>query len=178
MVSIYVAVIFVVILGILGVRYIAKVVKGTVNRDYKYHINLHKEGYRRAEFPMVKVKIRNKYKFFIVDSGANTNMIARSSYKEIVGDGAIKSSSSVEVSGIGTSEGASASSPVVLETINVGEDGFEEEFCILSDWDHTKDMVEKLSGIAVVGVLGAPFCKTAKWVIDFDKLVIWVKNSN
>ena len=177
MVIIYVWLLIIAIIIIIGIGFIGKSIKNTINRDYKYQIKLHKEGYRRSNFPIVKVKLRNKYYFFIVDSGANMNLIAKSCYKDIVGNGQIEASKQMDIKGIGSSEETITSTPIVLETVEIESDSFKEEFGILDSWEYTRREVSKVSGLNIVGVLGAPFCNTAKWVLDFEELIIWVKKS-
>lgn len=178
MVIIYIWLALVLTIVVGGFYLIYTSISNTFNRDFKYQINLHKEGFRRSQFPIVKVKIRDSYKFFIVDSGANINMMSKSCYKEIVGKGSIKGSKPMQVSGIGSESSDANIMPMVLETIKVGDDSFEEEFGILDSWEHAREQAAKASGLPIVGVLGSPFCKTAKWVIDFEELVIWVKRPN
>jgi hypothetical protein len=65
--------------------------------------------------------------------------------------------------------------PVVEDTISIGRDRFVEYFTISDDWDFARKQISDVAGVDIVGILGSPFFKKAKWVLDFEELVIWVK---
>lgn len=154
--------------------YIVKAIKKSINRDYKYSINIYKRGFEKGDLPLIKLKIRNKYKYFLIDTGANINMIAHDSYKDIVGKGEVHMVDSVTVSGVNSTD-KSAPIPVVEEVISTGKSKFTEKFSINKEWEFTRKTISANAGVDIVGILGSPFFKSAKWVLDLDELVVWVR---
>lgn len=79
----------------------------------------------KTSFPLIKLRIRNKYRYFLIDTGANINLISKTAYKSIVGKGQVKLVDNNVVSGMGTTEITNAV-PVVEDTISIGRDRFVE----------------------------------------------------
>lgn len=157
-----------------GFTIIYKAIKNNINTNYRYSINLYKEGFDKTNFPLIKLRIRNKYRYFLIDTGANINLISKTAYKSIVGKGQVKLVDNNVVSGMGTTETTNAV-PVIEDTISVGRDRFVEHFTISDDWDFARKQISDVAGVDIVGILGSKFFKKAKWVLDFEELVIWVK---
>lgn len=146
-----------------------------IHRDFISSIEMHKEGMKRTKFPIIKIKIRNKYKFFLVDTGANVNILDINEYEKIVGDGEVfASDESYSITGVDT-VGNSVPSPTVIEEIDVNGNIYVENFCVLDTWTLAKDQISKISGLPIVGILGTSFFIKAKCSIDFDNSIIWIK---
>lgn len=143
------------------------------NSPYKYSVNIHKGGFKKTKFPMIKLRIRGKYRYFLVDTGANVNLMDLESYGEIVGDGQVKQVDNGAVAGLGSEESVHAA--IVEEDIVIAREKFTEEFLINDQWKFSREQIVKGSGINVVGILGSGFFERAKWMIDFENLIIWAK---
>lgn len=165
---------FVIMIIVGGFIFIYRTIKNNINTNYRYSINLYKEGFDKTSFPLIKLRIRNKYRYFLIDTGANINLISKTAYKSIVGKGQVKLVDSNVVSGMGTTETTDAV-PVIEDTISVGRDKFVEHFTISDDWDFARKQISDVAEVDIVGILGSKFFKRAKWVLDFEELVIWVK---
>lgn len=170
--SLWLLCVIIIIVG--GFIFIYKTIKNNINTNYRYSINLYKEGFNKTNFPLIKLRIRNKYRYFLIDTGANINLISKTAYKSIVGKGQVKLVDNNVVSGMGTTETTDAV-PVVEDAISVGRDRFIEHFTISDDWDFARKQISDAAEVDIVGILGSKFFKRAKWVLDFEELVIWVK---
>lgn len=169
----------VLVLGIIGCvgSMILKSINSTLNRDYKYAINIDKKGFKLSNLPFIKLKIRGKYRYFLIDSGASVNLLSE---KAMLKDSNFKDTANVigsdSVLGVGSSsEDTPITIPIVEETISFKGDKFKEEFRLSDSWESIRDAVRKESGIEVYGLLGSPFIAKAKWVLDLEDLVVWVR---
>ena len=166
----------IIVLGIIGAGFwgIYSSIKNSLKNDYKYCINLHKVGFEKTNYPIIKMKIRNKYKYFLLDSGANINALSKDVLTSIMKkEDSLKIVGNGQVLGIGATEDVAI--PVIEETISVGRDKFVENFLVSEDWETTRKYISDNCGVEVIGLLGSEFFQKARWLIDFDNLVIWVK---
>lgn len=152
-----------------------KQIKGCLDREFKYCINIHKEGFDKLKAPLIKMKIKNKYKYFLVDSGATHNILSKEAFKSISKkDDEVKIVDNIAILGVNGGD-TNKAVPVIEETISVGRDKFVENFLVSEDWETTRKYISDNCGVEVIGLLGSEFFQKARWLIDFDNLVIWVK---
>lgn len=164
------------VLGIIGVGFWQMIshIKRCIDRDYKYCINIHKEGFEKLKAPLIKMKIKGKYKYFLVDSGAAKNLISKKAFQSISKEGdEVKIVDNVHILGVSGKEDKAV--PVIEETISVGRDKFVQNFMVSEEWETTREYIHDTCGIEIIGLLGSEFFQKARWLIDFDNLVIWVK---
>lgn len=158
---------------IIGSRFILKKTYKSIKDEYKYYINF-KGDFKNSNIPIIKLKIRGKYKYFLLDSGANINILSKEMLPTIM-----KQSDNIKVVGdksvVGIGSNCEDPAFVISETISIGKDKYEENFTVLDNWENSRREISKLSNIQVIGILGAEFFKKSKWMIDFDKHVVWVK---
>lgn len=167
----------VIVLGIIGTALYQIVisVKKVINKDFKYCINIHKEGFDKLKVPLIKMRIKNKYKYFLVDSGATHNVLSKESFKNISKkEDEVKIVDNLAILGISGGD-ENKTMPVIEEVISIGRDKFTQNFIVSENWEATKKYISDNCGIEVIGLLGSEFFQKARWVIDFDNLVIWVK---
>lgn len=174
MIGIYVWLAVVSIIIIMSTWAMIRAISKNINNEFKYSINFHKEGFKRTNFPIIKIKIRGKYRYFLVDSGANINVIDYECYKELVGDGAVVFKGDCGISGVGT-QSKETDTPIIEDTFQVNSDKFTEEFSLMKDWAFAREQVSSASGLNIIGILGSDFFTRAKWMLDFEDLIIWVK---
>ncbi len=151
-----------------------RTISKNINNDFKYSIDFHKEGFKRTNFPIIKIKIRGKFRYFLVDSGANINVIDYESYRTLVGESEVHFKGDCGISGVGTAEKEETVS-IIEDTIQINSDKFTEEFSLMKDWSLARDKISTASGLNIVGILGSEFFTRAKWMLDFEDLIIWVK---
>lgn len=166
----------IIVLGIIGMGFwgIYSSINNSLKNDYKYCINLHKVGFEKTNYPIIKMKIRNKYKYFLLDSGANINALSQEVLSSIMKkEDSLKIVGNGQILGIGATDNVAI--PIIEENISVGRDKFIEEFRVVDNWETTRKAMSQAAGVEIVGLLGAEFFKRAKWVLDFESLVVWVK---
>jgi hypothetical protein len=164
----------VILLILVGFYFIVKKLNKSNSIDYKYKIDFNKVGFENTDYPLIKLKIRGKYKHFLLDSGANINAISFKAMKSLVKeDELLEIVGNNKISGI---EGESQESyQVIRETISINKDKFTEPFSLMTSWESLRSQISKAAKVDVIGLLGSEFFSKAKWVLDFDKLVVWVK---
>lgn len=161
------------IISVGGFYKIYKTIKETIDRDYKYSINFDEVGFSKGNYPVVKFKIRNKYKYFLLDSGAGGNIIAKEALSSIMSNSdTIKIVDKGIITGVG---GGEEVTPIIEEQISIGRDKFIETFRITDTMGDVRKLMKETSGLDIIGVIGSEFFNKSKWVLDFDNLVIWVK---
>lgn len=179
MIGLYIWAILILIIIGLGFYYIRRSLliafKNTINRDISGSVDIHKEGYNRSKFPIIKAKIRGKYKYFLVDTGANVNILDYNLYQELVNGEIIYSSNTkIKITGPGTA-GEPEDVSIVTEDVTIKDITIKIEFALNKAWEEARKQVSNSSGLPIIGILGSEFCNDSKWMIDFDNLIIWVK---
>jgi len=154
---------------------------------YKYKLKISGDGINKASYPLIEVELNGVKKIFMIDTGADANIIADQDYRnnEMLKDLPVKRESHI----IGVSshfvcphcnknivfEAVNGTIPVVEMDIKIGEETFTDEFIITSNWGAIQNEIEERCGIKPFGLLGATLFNKAKLVIDFDELIVWKK---
>jgi hypothetical protein len=156
-----------------GFYSIYKVLNRTLNRDYKYCINIHKEAFMKSKCPFIKIKIRGVEKWFLIDTGAQFNLINDGDLDDIYKpEDMLKIVDEMHVVGtVGHKEKQS----VLEETIEVGGEEFVQRFSVADMSTGCKPVIDQSTGLKMTGILGAEFFNEVGWLIDMDSLVICAK---
>lgn len=128
----------------------------------------HKKG---AKFPLIKVKVNDRICSFLLDTGANVNIINEKVFDEINQDGTFKLDKS---EGIITGKGMMESPGTTTLSFKYRTKKFEQEFDVI-DMSEAFNGIKEDTGINIDGILGDGFFQEYQWVIDFEKLVTWVR---
>lgn len=167
--------IFVLLTIFLLFKNIIKTINNTMNREFKYSINFNKDSFNKTNYPLIKVRIKDKYKYFLVDTGANTNIVSSTIMDTLYKNtDQIKVVGNTKILGVGDNSNSN-SSPIIEETIHIQGEKFIETFNVISSWEEARLAISDACKIDVVGILGSEFFKKSKWVIDFEQCIIWVK---
>lgn len=124
-------------------------------------------GLNKTKLPIIPVEIKGKHLCFIIDTGSTCSLIDSNVveyFKDIatpVGD--------YNISGI---DGTKHKVDVVALPFSFEGQSYSPKFCVKPLLEAFKD-IEAESGIQVHGLLGTDFLMENKWIIDFDKLVIF-----
>lgn len=180
MIALYIWLVFV--LGIIYIglsRFRTSVLKSISGISaYSSAIEIHKKGFERSHFPIIKAVIRGKSRYFLVDTGANHNMIDLGEYTKIIGDSEIDVKGSMNMVGIGsTADAPPIKYNCIEDTVIIGPNEYNVSFAIGDSWETAKDAVANQSGLPLIGIIGSEFIDSAGWVIDYSNLMIWVKDS-
>lgn len=142
-------------------------------KQYKYAISF-KKNYK-GKVPLVKVKLGKNYYYLVVDSGASINML----------DGKIVESMEKEIfiptdnqKVIETASQAFTGKTVIASPA-IGRHKFTDtEFVVSTElYKALETIQEKIdSKIPIIGLIGSGFLEKYAWSIDFDEMVIWIKN--
>lgn len=174
-----------VVLGILlmGLAFMMIHIKNTISKEFKYHFEafkfkINKEGdiipllqydFSKSGIPIIEVKInKNSYKFML-DSGANVNILDKRVFDTL------ENIETSESSGLTTANGDITGNNIKAKIqFKQKQKKFIEDFEIF-DMSGPFDSIESRDGVKINGILGSNFFKTHCWTIDFENLVVWIK---
>lgn len=156
---------------ITGISVIVKDVQNSILKDYKYCINFNRIAHKNTNYPIIQLKIRDTEQYFLLDTGANVNIIATDALSSFMSEkDTIKIVGESNVLGVSGEQLESQS--VIEEKIIIDDEEFVEEFRIIK-WEEARKHISDLSGLNIIGILGSDFFTKNKWLIDFSNLVIW-----
>lgn len=146
-----------------------------------------KNSYKGTKVPLIKLKIRNKFCYFLVDTGANTSIIDARYYNSLPDD--IKQlavEENVQITGIGdgidNQDGKdkvirrqSQTQSIVLDA-SFGPYKYDNTIFIIADLRAPFMQLERVLQEPVIGLLGTDFIKQYQWIIDFKSMSIIMQN--
>ena len=106
--------------------------------------------YTHTQIPIINVEINNTTHYFVIDTGANTNVLNESMAKTLP---LTYTSSNEKILGL---NGSKHSTEEVYLTMNINSHEYSDYFSIL-DIDPVLSRIKFESGITVSGLLGTPF---------------------
>jgi len=181
---IYCVILAVVLIGFGG--FSVKHIINTVDKQFQYYMNVFKkdtnvyqfcEDFKKyttkngTKFPIINMKIGDKKCVFLLDTGADTNILDKSMF-DIIND---KNQYKLLPSdGIIFGNGLSLTPGVTHLNFSYKTIKFEQDFEVV-DMHEAFDSIKKDTTIKLNGILGDKFFQEYQWIIDFEKLVIWVK---
>ena len=155
-----------------------------IKKHFKYHIDaleikinrkgekfpIIKEDFDKSGIPIIKVKIKGKDYKFMLDSGANVNVIDSRLLEEIK-----EENTEIQASnGMTVASGDMNAGGVMPLTFKHKNKTFTEDFELL-DMSDAFNSIAQRDGVELHGILGSKFFNKHKWSIDFEDLVIWIK---
>lgn len=147
-------------------------IRDLINRIHtqSFECTSFKELYDKAKMPIVPLIIFGKTYHFIIDTGADLNLI-RTSFANNLPEGFLYEIEGSSVTGAGgdvsTSQGAD---------LEVEFEGYDFNVNVeVMPIDNALDLVGSKAGIEIIGILGNPFLHDNKWMLDFSKKLIWTK---
>lgn len=180
-----IAVIICVLVGLGAIIYWAtnKIIN-TLQLFQKYSIQVFKEdnkgvisfrdAFDKSEMPVITLFMEGVPLNFLVDSGANLNLLDKQIFDNIFPDkvdAGIKYN--VAAAGGELKDLGSHKLEFLIECDKYIEK-CQDEFCIM-DLSGTFGSIYDTTGLQLHGVLGARFFVQNQWRLDFDNLIIWLK---
>lgn len=142
-----------------------------IKYDNMYKISFgHK--FKKFKAPFIKLKIKDKFYYFLVDSGAELNVITQNYNDLLPTDSYTLKSTSVKVASIHSTE---TINQALSLNLSFGCDHYNNTIFTIADISQYTEIVKNNIDIDVIGILGTPFFEKYKWSIDFDKRCIWVR---
>lgn len=127
-----------------------------------------RESMNLTELPVVTFYNGNRKLNFLLDTGSNVSYINKSIIDSLKYDNV---EDKVDVIGV---EGNKIPAESCKMTIFYNKHKFEENFNII-DLDNAFDTIKQESGVQIHGILGSLFFEKYKYVIDFSKLIAYMK---
>lgn len=142
-----------------------------IQSDNMYKISFgHK--FKKFKAPLIKLKIKDKFYYFLVDSGAELNVITQNYSDILPTDSYTLKPTSVKVSSIHSTQ---IINQALSLNLSFGYEHYNDTLFTIANISQYTKIVKNNIGIDVIGILGTPFFEKYKWSIDFDKRCIWVK---
>ena len=162
---------------------VAKEISRSNNNGDKYRSNILKnynsvkidETLRKAGYAILTFTVNKKKYNFLLDTGSAVNMVDHSALKRMVDSGyeLLPPEEDYLISGIGgESEKAESYSLGIRYNKIVYRDSF-----VVKDLSTIFGTIYDQTGYSIDGLLGMPFFDKNQWIFDFEKNVIWIKNS-
>lgn len=137
-------------------------------------------GFVLSGIPLIKVKIKENYYYFLLDSGASNSLIDAKFNKDLnlgkvrksrISTNVVTANGNVELKGK-TKINISVENLEFVQTFNIYNlEGLTESI--------EKDQLHFTKGefnfLPMIGVLGCDFMHKHKWILDFDECVVWAK---
>lgn len=117
--------------------------------------------------PLLIVKAQAKYLCFLLDTGSNINVLDRrvAEFFQLP-----KSTDKQQQFGI---DGTLQTSDIVELAFSLEEREYKADFSVM-DLSSAFGKVEEESGIQIHGLLGCSFMEQQKWILDFEKLCLFI----
>lgn len=132
-----------------------------------------KSSVETIKLPILTSEIEGKTYNFLVDSGANVNIISKEAI-DMIQDKIILEKTEKII----TIEAKSKEDRNVCSiSFSVKGNIFSDKF-IISDRFVSLDSIERNYGIKIDGILGSNFLYENKWIIDYNNLVVWIGKKN
>lgn len=127
-----------------------------------------KESMDLTELPVVTFYNENNKLNFLLDTGSNLSYINKA-----ILDNLTYNDVDEKIMVLGTA-GECSSEYSCIMTITYNNQNFEEKFSIM-DMDDIFKAIKQESGVQIHGILGSKFFEKYRYVIDFSKLVAYMK---
>lgn len=164
---VYVAIILILSIVIAGLGFIIKdlIIK---NDNFNRHEISFEEKYRVSGLPFAYLKTPNGKKWFLIDSGANVNMLKRSYVEEIGELLEVKESENQILTGSNDIKTEECMFNLSHKRTKFNENKFS--IAELNAFDAKRDDW----GIDVVGILGSPFLEKYNCTVCFDSMIFYI----
>ena len=177
-------VIIVILISVVLVFFMLNHYKGIIDKQFKYHMDsikyvvkhdtvipLLKHDFNKSGMPIIEVKINKVPYKFMLDSGANINVLDKRVF-DILN---ISKEDTKKSGGFTTASGELDSNVFKADIgFKYKNTSFKEEFEVI-DMSGPFDTIESRDGVKINGILGSTFFNKYKWNIDFENLVVWTK---
>lgn len=127
-----------------------------------------KEAMDLVELPVVTFYNGDKKLNFLLDTGSNVSYINSSIIPLLDHEKTDKEMNTIGI------EGNKVSNQFCKMSVTYKNQVFEEEFSI-ADLDEAFSVVKQESGVQIHGILGSKFFERYKYVLDFKKLVAYIR---
>lgn len=159
--------------------FIIKHINATLDNKFKYYLGAIKvkngqfesikESVLNHGFPIIKMTIFDKRYNFVLDTGANINVLDSSVLKDFP-ENAVKYTEGAGF--IGAGDVAKQATQNCSLSMTYNKQVFTEQFQV-TNLTEMFDFIEQTEGIRIHGMLGSKFFTEHQWTLDFEKMVIW-----
>ena len=147
----------------------------------KYNLNAtkYKVSFKKYtnvfEVPLIKMKINGKLQYFIIDSGAENNVLTNATFKSLNPQSYTKLD--IEDS-IVTASGTTDKVPFIEMDLSYKKEVYNDVVFVVSDLTEAINYIKNKTNITIAGLLGSHFFHKYRWAIDFDERCVWINNTN
>lgn len=158
------------IIGVLLIVIVVAMIINTIEDNRKKNDSKisFRESMDLTELPVVTFYNGDKKLNFLLDTGSNISHI-NSSVIHLLDH--TKTDQKTDTIGM---EGNKVSNDICKMTIYYRNQRFEEDF-IISDLNDAFDIIKQEDGVQIHGILGSKFFEKYRYVLDFNKLIAYIK---
>jgi len=133
----------------------------------EYNKILLQKSLTQVGLPLILVKAQAQYLCFLLDTGSNINVLDKkvAEFFQLSGGTAQQQQFGID--------GTLQTTDVVKLTFSLEEREYKADFSVM-DLSSAFGKVEEESGIQIHGLLGCSFMEQQKWVLDFEKLCLFI----
>lgn len=133
----------------------------------EYNKILLQKSLTQVGLPLILVKAQAQYLCFLLDTGSNINVLDKkvAEFFQLSGGTAQQQQFGID--------GTLQTTDVVKLTFSLEEREYKADFSVM-DLSSAFGKVEEESGIQIYGLLGCSFMEQQKWVLDFEKLCLFI----
>lgn len=177
-------IIIVVLIGIYFGGFMLRHLNSTIMKNHQYYVDIIKiregesikfgENLDKSGLPIIKMKVEGIWCNFLLDTGANINMIDKR-FVEVLkskNNSHVFEECNVFIHG---ASGKDMCSQKAKFSIICNSKSFVEEFLISDSVEHTFDAIFDQYNIKLIGVLGNKFFKEHEMSLDFKRKIIWMQ---
>lgn len=178
--------IFIIMLALIGFYYggyMLKHLRSTINKNHEYYLNIIKirEGEEinfsndliKSGLPIIKMTIMGVRYNFLLDTGANVNVLDDVFVNTLLEKGINPVYSSGDTI-FGSSKPTECKNKIEL-SFSYNNKNYTENFIVSEDVKNTFNLIKSEYNIEIVGILGSTFFTKHKMSLDFNRSVLWIK---
>lgn len=138
--------------------------------ESKYKVSF-KKHYKKVKVPLIKMKLGNDLRYFIVDSGAANCIMTQAAFETLQPDQYTDMKLSESII---TANGDVHKVPIIETTLSFKKEKYEDLAFQVTPLTDVEKWIKEVSNITIAGILGSSFFTKYRWAIDFDERCIWV----
>lgn len=152
---------------------IVKSIKTQVDFKNKYKSSFTKY-FHKLKVPIIKLKIGGDLRYFLIDSGAESNVLDKAIFEKLPKNSFTKLSEASDITSIA---GNAVETFKISTNLSYKKEVYDNVEFNIVDLANVIEVVKSKSNINIVGILGSSFFSTYKWLIDFDERCIWISQN-
>ena len=147
-----------------GLAFLIIDIRKRINNSNKYKVCF-KKGFKKCGLPLIKLKINGKLEWFLLDTGANSNVLKDSYFNNLE-----LKPEKIKESTYHSAENELSSFEIECD-LSYNKTNFKDEQFTVAKLNTFE---EPWNGFNIIGIIGSPFFSRYRFQFDFEDLVVWI----